>query len=67
MLNSLLRIHATRRWEVTGRVGSFSPPPPLAQCFVFSFPLHIVRLMCSDVRRFFLRKMDEGVIINLAA
>lgn len=41
--------------------------PPLAQCFVFSFPLHIVRLMCSDVRRFFLRKMDEGVIINLAA
>lgn len=55
VLNSLLRIHATRRWEVTGRVGSFSPPP-LAQCFVFSFPLHIVRLLCSDVRRFFFAK-----------
>ena len=30
---------------------------PLAQCFVFSFPLHIVCLMCSDVQLFLRRWM----------
>lgn len=40
MLNSLLRIHATRRWEVTGRVGSFSPPPVSSVFCLFISPAH---------------------------